>query len=259
MSKRLKKDKKTVIPITTVKEYVMQYFKGKAGWKYISIARPNSTFTKEFSQIVDILLHKDIPVLTSSGKYTSEGAMLIKCIKLLPNFKDFDGFVIKNTGEFYSGNNLDNERQGVTNILNIPTNDSYLKLNPEEFLSEVDADLVEKASVSYMQDLTEMITDTNNKFNTLNKFFKDAKGEALDSKVAEQFKQLEQTLDNSKNDTPEEMEKNFKLIKELSGTFGAVLKEAESVKTMAELIPTETKEIEQTLKSDTQLPSESVV
>jgi len=151
-------------------EYLDKMFKGMSGWRYISVSKPGSVFKKTGNMIVPIHYHKQLPVLTSDGKYMSEDYKIATCITLFD--PAFEGLVITADGYVVEGGNVPEQHADLKKDPSLI--DKYNNLKSEDVFKEVDAETMDIASTEYLETLKNDMESVNKKFEDMSKFFADA-------------------------------------------------------------------------------------
>jgi len=240
MSKKSKKQK--ALPPTTIKDYAMTCFKGRAGWKYVSISKYGSTFGNIAPEIVSVQIHKTIPSLADTGRYVTTDSNLIRCIKLKPEYSNFIGLVVDKMGTVYMEDSLSSVDQKLSESFIPPVPEFVTTETLDNFFEDVSGDEIAEHSAKFMKQLTEAINATNAKFYNLSKYFKPESEEAdpeLD-KLCKTLEKVDVTDDKS-------LAKGLDIIKSLTTDVMSVSKtSAESIEAasgiMQDTTPCETHE-----------------
>jgi hypothetical protein len=94
------------IQSTSVVEYLREKFRGKAGYKYISISKVGSLFLQpEYANIVPIIMHRNMPTITAMGRF-NDGNNKELAIGLVKVTEAFPGLVIDRSTNVYFGGSL---------------------------------------------------------------------------------------------------------------------------------------------------------
>ncbi len=219
MSKKSKKQKP--VPPTNIKDYALSCFRGRSGWKYISISKCGSTFGNVAPLIVSVQAHKTIPTLADTGRYVTTDSALIRCIKLKPEYSNFLGIVVDKLGNVYVEDSLSSTEQELSAALIPPVPEFITTETLENFFEDVTGDEIAEHSAAFMKQLTESISKTNEKFNNLSKYFK-PKEEGEDPELDKLCKELEK-VDITDDKA---LEKGLDIIKSLTNTAVDAAKES---------------------------------
>ena len=213
----------------TVKSYLMKFFIGKAGWKYVSISKPGSLFkTPLGNMIVMVKLHKTMPVLIETGRYEADKDMMLTPIKLNDIWEMFEGMVVDNTGKVYVGDDSYETVEGASTMHPTPVAMAFLTSKPELVFSEVEADEFSLASDEYVAKLKSAMQKTNAQFSQLSKFFDG--NQAADPELEKTMGSLEKKLD----EIPESQD-GLKVLKNMAESLSdAVEQSADMMKELKE-------------------------
>lgn len=219
MGKKSKKKVKEVLPSpVSMREYLLRLFRGKAGWKYVSVSLPGSTFPDEYRNIVPIHLHKEPPIVLDDGKYKSENRIFVECIALKAEHSDFQGVVLDRLGNGYTANDI-SQVGALGEELQPPPPVRFLELPPEAVFDTVTPELIDKASAAAICHLTTVMNAAATNLTKLDKFFKNSKGEPVSDKSEEEFLKLLPEI--SDDDSPETIGIKLNQLKDMSKVFSS--------------------------------------
>ena len=138
-----------VIPAQVVIPYLMDKFKGKAGYKYISIAKHGSLFIhNSYHDLVPIIMHQSFPETTTMGRFhdPNQKDLAIGLVRVNPIFK---GFVLSKSGVLYPEGL---ESQGITSHFE-PYLVSLGRISAQEYTAAVKSQ--EEAYMERLKDFNE--------------------------------------------------------------------------------------------------------
>lgn len=142
-----------VIPAQAVIPYLMGMFKGKSGYKYISIAKHGSLFIHDnYKNLVPIILHQSFPETSTMGRFhdPNQKDLAVGLVRVAPIFK---GFVLSKTGTLYPEGK---ESEGITNHFD-PYIVSLGRISAQEYNAAVRSQ--EEAYMERMKSVNERINE----------------------------------------------------------------------------------------------------